>query len=194
MNRVSLAAVLGVLVALTAACVRNNLFLFGRVEGVVYDPEVATFAGELSGEVMVSMSEDEVTWLDLGTLAGIEIALQSPLDSSNVHGEQDLPVGTFRWVRLTFDEVDAILFAGSTVGSTTLDHDVTIQLGGADAHVEVVKEVTPFTILTGGGRQSILFNLNSGQWISESALRDRTVDDVTLQAAITVEVRAEVGS
>ncbi len=81
--------------------------------------KTGAFSGELSGAVQVNVSSGGANWLDLGSLNGITIALQSDSDTSNVHGKQDAPVSTYSQVRLIFDGVDAELKAGSIIGKVT---------------------------------------------------------------------------
>ena len=173
------------------ACSDNGPAESGRAQGVVFDPETASYSGELSGDVQVSISDNGSDWFDLGSLNGVTIILQSDADSTNVHGEQSAPVGQYSRVRLTFDGVVADLESGSTVGNTTLNQDTTIVLGGADERVEITKQV-PFEVPSDGAlRVSINFNLHSAVWITEAGLATQVIEDAPIQNAVTVTIRIE---
>lgn len=192
MRRLPLAAL--ALLTLVAACDDEPVEL-GRAQGVVHDARTTTFFGELSGDVQVSVSAGGTNWFDLGSLNGITIALQSDSDTTNVHGEQDAPVGTYSQARLVFDGVAAELNAGSMIGTTTLTSDRVIPLGGADGRVEIIKVVAPFSVVSDPGtRRSILFLLNSRLWITEASLQQGVVEDAAIQSAVTAVTRVEARS
>ncbi|NIM52930.1 MAG: hypothetical protein GTO22_27450 [Gemmatimonadales bacterium] len=175
-----------------AACGDEGPEGSGRAQGVVHDPARASFMGELNGNVQVSISSDGSSWFDLGSLNGVTIMLQSNTDSTNVHGEQTVPADQYSRVRLTFQNVSAELLAGSTVGTTTLQSDVSIALGGSDHGVEVITQVGGFQVLADTTvRRSIILDLHSDQWITEAAVASQVVEDAAIQGAVTVTTRSE---
>ncbi len=185
-------AVAVVLAALVVACGDEGPAAFGRAQGLVKDPQTANFSGTVSGNVQVSISVDGSSWIDLGSLNGITIQLQSPTgDSTNVHGEQTAPTGSYGRARLTFRGAQANLDAGSVVGSTTLQSDANITLGGSDEEVAIEKSVSFEVPSDTTLRRTIVFTLNSAAWITESSLQAGVVEDADLQSAIQVTTRTE---
>lgn len=191
MNHRMLFGVATCLAGFSVACSDSGPVETGRAQGVAFDPQTASFSGELSGDVQVSISEDGSNWINLGSLNGITITLQSDTDSSNVHGEQNAPAGSYSHVRLTFDEVVAELLSGSTMGSTTIAQDTTIALGGADGRVEIIKQVSFEVPADGTLRVSINFNLHSADWIAEASLASQLIEDAVIQNNVTVTTRSE---
>ncbi len=162
----------------------------GRTQGVITDPTTAGFTGTVSGNIQVSISSDGSTWVDLGSLNGITIVLQSNADATNIHGEVSVPVGSYSQVRLTFSNVSADLDAGSVVGATTLDNGASIALGGSDEQAEVIKPLNFSVVEDAAVRTSLTFRLNSEDWLTEAALTAGFVEDDAL-VNITVSSRSE---
>ena len=166
----------------------------GRAEALIYDTPAgaATVTGTLQGNIFASLSPDGTTWTDLGSPNGITVNLQSASSSTTVHGEQDAPTGSYRRVRLVFDGVTVRLLAGSTVGGTILENDVTIALGGSDDRVEVVVVVPDFTVEADPGVQrTIIFELSSQVWLTTAALQAGRVEDAEIQAAMTATTQVD---
>ena len=176
--------------ALVACSDSSGPGTLGRAQGVITDPATAGFSGTVSGNIQVSISSDGSTWVDLGSLNGITIMLQSNADTTNVHGEVSAPAGSYSQVRLTFSNVSAALNAGSVIGNTTLTNSQTVALGGTDQQAEVVKSVNFSVTDDATVRTSLQFRLNSGNWLTEAALAAGFVEDDTL-AGITVSSRSE---
>ena len=164
--------------------------ILGRAQGAVTDPITAAFSGTVSGDIQVSISSDGSTWVDLGSLNGITIILQSNTDTTNVHGEVSVPVGSYSWVRLTFSNVTANLDAGSVVGATTLNNDASIALGGSDEQAEMLKPLNFSVVEDALVRTSLTFRFNSEDWLTETALAAGFVEDDAL-INITVSSRSE---
>ncbi len=162
----------------------------GRAQGVITDPATAGFSGTVSGNIQVSISSDGSTWVDLGSLNGITIMLQSNADTTNVHGEVSAPAGSYSQVRLTFSDVSATLNAGSVIGNTTLTNTQTVKLGGTDQQAEVIKSFNFSVTDDAMVRTSLQFRLNSRNWLTEAALAAGFVEDDEL-AGITVSSRSE---
>ena len=162
----------------------------GRAQGVVTDPATAGFSGTVSGNIQVSISSDGSTWVDLGSLNGITIVLQSNADTTNVHGEVFVPARSYSWVRLTFSNVSADLEAGSVVGTTTLDNSESVDLGGTDQQAEVVKPLNFSVTDDETVKTSLVFRLNSEDWLTDAAVSAGFVEDDAL-TSITVLSRSE---
>ncbi len=177
---------------MSAGCGDNTGAEFGRVEAFLADPQNASFSGELNGDVQVSISEDGSTWFDLGSLNGITVPLQTNVVRTTVHGEQDAPVGTYSWVRVTLSEVRAGLNGGSSIGTTFLAGYTEVPLGGNDELVEVVLQVPPFDVEASDSQQrAITITMNSPAWMTEAALQALVVDDAAIVAAVTALVTVE---
>jgi hypothetical protein len=144
----------------------------------------------VSGDIQVSISSDGSTWVDLASLNGITIVLQSNEGTTNVHGEVSVPVGSYSWVRLTFSNVSADLDAGSVVGTTTLDNGASIAVGGSDEQAEMVKPLNFSVVEDTAVRTSLTFRFNSEDWLTEDALTAGFVEDAAL-INITVSSRSE---
>jgi hypothetical protein len=148
----------------------------------------ATFSGTVTSNTNVAVSADGSTWIDLGSPNGITIRMQSA-DSTTVHGEVDVPAGTYARVRLTLRNAQAKLLAGGSVAGISLASDLTLTVGGTDSQVIVEKQVQPFEVRA-GSRTAIQFELNSESWATAQNTQDRTVEDGEVQQAATILVRA----
>ena len=150
----------------------------------------AAFSGTVSGTSRCRFSSDGSSWVDLGSLNGITIELQSNADTTSVHGEISVPVGSYSRVRLTFSNVSADLDAGSVIGNTTLTNSQTADLDGSDQQAEVIKSLNFSVPEDETVRISLQFRLNSASWLTEAALAAGFVEDDAL-ASITVSSRSE---
>jgi hypothetical protein len=148
------------------------------------------YAGNLTSNTNVAISTDGQTWVDLGSPNGITIKLHSR-DSTTVHGEVDVPVGTYAHVRVTLRSAQARIAAGGSVGGVTLTTELSLTLGGSDAQVIVQKQVQPFQV-SAGSRTAIVFELNSEAWATAQNAQDRMVDDGEVQTSATVAIRSGV--
>lgn len=191
-GRTFLALVTGGTVLAGSGCDETGVGLAGdvRARAVVRDDPGASapaFSGTLATNANVSVSVDGQSWVDLGSPNGITIQLQSRNDSTNVHGEVDIPAGTYRHVRLTLRESQVTVKEGSSVGGTTLSADVNLTIGGAGAEVEIRKEVPSFTA---SDLTVISFDLNSRTWLTTQTLQSGVVAAAQVQQATTVMVRS----
>ncbi len=137
----------------------------GSAQAFVHDdpPLGSTFAGTAAGDFYASISADGQTWFDLGSPNGISVQLQSA-SATTVHGAQSVPEGTYRWVRLSFRDVQIKVAAGSAIGGTTFDEEQTVELA-ANEEVSVPIQVGPFEIDDASGAV-ISFDLNSEEWLT----------------------------
>jgi hypothetical protein len=148
------------------------------------------YSGSFTSNTNVAISADGQTWVDLGSPNGITIKLHSR-DSTTVHGEVDVPVGTYAHVRVTLRTAQARIAAGGSVGGITLATELSLTLGGSDAQVVVQKQVQPFQV-SAGSRTAIVFELNSEAWATAQNAQDRMVDDAEVQASAAVAIRSGV--
>lgn len=163
--------------------------LQGRAEVTIGDQPAAppSFVGTMVANTNAAISVDGRTWRDLGSPNGITIPLQSDLRAT-VHGEVDAARGTFTHVRVILRDAVAEIRAGSTVSGFLLTDDVLMVVGGTDGTVEIVAEVSSFTV-DASGRIAISFDLNSEAWVNATNVQDRVVSDSQVQQAATVRVQ-----
>jgi hypothetical protein len=150
--------------------------------------------GTLSGNFAASIS-DGSRWVSLGSPNGITVVMQVHVQvatPTTVHGEQSAPAGSYDRVRLVLQGVTATIARGSSFGGTTLSSDATFRLGGSDHSVEVPVSVSRFSLEDDPSvRRVIVFELNSGQWLTSSVAQSGQVEDAALQAAITARTLTE---
>jgi hypothetical protein len=144
----------------------------------------AAFTGTAQGDFQASISVDGQTWVDLGSLNGITVDLQTTGQETSVHGEQSVPVGTYAHVRLILDGVNAELSAGSVIGAITLGVDTFVSVNGG-GQVVIERTIPPFSIEADADAR-LVFDLNAEAWLTESAL--------TLGSAAAAEVQANVAA
>jgi len=143
----------------------------------------AAFTGSFEGDVSVAVSLDGSTWVDLGSPADVSITAQAGA-GTDVHGEVQVPVGTYTRVRLTLAGVTARLAAGSSIGGLTLTTETSIVLGGSDESIVIEAQVPPFTVRAdASARTEILFDLNSESWITQAAVQAGVVADAAVESA-----------
>lgn len=176
----------------------------GRVEAMLSDNPVSTaapmfgdgarasesapdaFSGSLTGTAQVSISTNGSAWVDLSQPSSITMNLQSG-NGTTVHGQVEVPVGTYARVRVVFRNAQANLSAGSVIGGVTLTSQATIMLGDSDGEVVCEKTVTPFTVRA-GATTHISFDLNAETWMNSQVLQAQAVADAAVQAALAASV------
>lgn len=179
----------------------------GTVEAVVTDdpqsasPSAATlvrrstapaavFTGTASGDFRVDISTDGSTWVQLGSLNGISLELQSAIDETSVHGEQTVAAGTYTRVRLVLENAAADLSAGSVIGGITLGADASVSVAGGGQ--VVIERAVQFQV-TASSRTRVVFDLNSEAWITESAVTAGTAAQSEVEASVAAAAFAQVG-
>jgi hypothetical protein len=196
----------GLALAVVAACGDDNGTGpdLGRAEAfVVDDPSTASlaragagpsfggaaplFSGSIAGDVQVAVSADGETWVNLGSPGDIAIQLQTAGTGTTVHGEVDVPVGTYTRVRLTFGGAEARLAAGSTFGNITLATQVDVTMGGSDSEVVIERTVSPFTI-SADARTVFTVDLNTEAWLTDQSVTAQSVTDAAIQGAVSLSV------
>lgn len=164
----------------------------GRVAGFVADPLTASFHGDVTGNLVVAISQDGTTWVDLGSATPVTVPLQTSDVRAPVNGEVSAPPGQYSRVRLTLSGAQARLNGGSSIGTTFLAGNLDIPLGGTDDEVVIVVQVPQFDVKASGTvRHSITFTLHSAAWITEAAVQALTVDDAAIQAAVTAVITVD---
>lgn len=173
----------------------------GQIEAIVQDdpnsasPSIAgasystaaarVFTGTASGNFRVDISADGSTWVQLGSLNGISVALQSSVNETSVHGEQSVPVGTYTRLRLVMSGVSADLAAGSVIGGITLGAAATVMVASGN---EVTIEVPIQFQVTADAKTRIEFDLNSENWITESAVTAGTASEASVRSSLAAAV------
>ena len=169
----------------------------GEVEAfVIDDPSSATpsvadrasfssaaasaITGSVTGEARVDISVDGSEWISLGSMSSIDVDLQST-DEESVHGEVDVPVGSYTRVRLVLDGADVEVLAGSDIGGILLDIDATLSIG--DGGQVIIERAVQFDVSV-GSEARIVFDLNSEQWITQSAVTTGQVSEASIDASV----------
>ncbi len=99
---------------------------------------------------------------------------------------QSVPEGTYRWVRLSFRDVQIKVAAGSAIGGTTFDDEQTVELA-ANEEVSVPIEVGPFEIDDASGAV-ISFDLNSEEWLTVDRVLAGAITGAEMVDQVTVTV------
>lgn len=152
--------------------------LSGRATSVL-----PTLAGSAAGDFQAAISSDGETWIDLGSPNGITVQLQISGEGTSVHGEQDVAVATYTWVRLVIRDVEITVNAGSEVDGVTLDADAKLSLAAGEGLV-IEREVGPITV-TSDSRIQIAFDLNSEAWLTAEVIAAGTVSESEVAASVT---------
>lgn len=144
-----------------------------------------TFQGDFQGEAQVQVSVDGQTWLDLGSAQSVDVALQSG-NEAVVHASANVPAQAFSRVRLVLRNARATVLAGSSIGGALIDVDVQITVAGGG---EFVIEKSLSLSVSAGSQTTLVFDLNSEQWIDQTAVQAQAVTAAQVAAATAVRVR-----
>ena len=160
----------------------------GSAEAFVSDDPAAqtAYAGTAAGDFYASVSTDGRTWANLGTPNGITVELQSA-DLTTVHGAQGVPAAEYRWVRLSFRDVELKIAEGSTIGGTTFDDEQTVELAPDEPGLVPI-QVEPFRI-DPASAAIISFDLNSEEWLTADRVLAGTIAAEEVVDHVTVTVR-----
>lgn len=159
---------------------------FGRLAAIVTDSAAgATFTGSVAGNMLVSISADAATWIDLGASNAVSMDLQSNADTISVHGVVSVPVGSYSYVRLTLRDMAAVIDSGAAFEDTTLFEAKTMALGGEDSQAGIILPVG-FSIFSDATRlTTVEFRLNSDLWVTGATVFGGVVDDELLDLSAT---------
>lgn len=144
-----------------------------------------TVDGSFEANARVEVSVDGETWIDLGSMESVSVALQTGEDAV-IHADASLPAETFARVRLVLENARANVLAGSTIGTDLLDVDVEIAVAGGG---EVVIEKTVTLDVSAGSQATVVFDLNSESWLDEGNVQSRTATAAELEASTTVRIQ-----
>ena len=151
--------------------------------------ESASYNGTISGNMNVAISADGQVWYDLGSLNGIAVQAQSTGSGTNVHGEVQVPAGTYARVRLTMQGAKATIQAGAVIGGLTLTSDVEMQLGSGGTIV-IEREVSTFAVsVDAAARTEIVFDLNSELWITAENVQQEEASEEEVESAGRADTR-----
>lgn len=145
-----------------------------------------SFSGTFSSDAQVSISAEGATWVDLGSPASAQVALQSSGDETTVHANAVVPAGTYTRVRLILSGGEANIDAGAVLGGITFTGSVSMSVGGTDNEVVIEKTVDPFTV-TADSHVRILFDLNSELWVNQQNAEDEEVEDEEVEDSTTAD-------
>lgn len=144
----------------------------------------ADVTGAFSGDAKVEVSADGQTWIELGQMQSVDVALQAA-DEATIHASASVPARTFTRVRLVVRNAEATVLAGSTIDAGPIGADITLQVaGGGEFTVE--KAVT--LDVSADSETTLVFDLNSESWIDENAVQAGAVAASEVQSATSVRV------
>lgn len=146
------------------------------------------YTGTLSGRGDVEVSADEQTWYTMGAAQEFTVSLR---DSAEVQMTErvDLPADTYRFVRINFADIEAVLGAGSTVDGRTLDGAVHLRLG--DTGNAVTRQEVEAFRLEAGDAARIMLDLNSERWVSGENLERRQIPKDQFEEQAVIEIVGE---
>lgn len=143
-----------------------------------------TFEGDFNAQGRVEVSVDGQTWVDLGSMQSVAVTLQSG-EQVAVHTGARVPARAFSRARLVLRNATTTIRAGSTIGGTLIDADLQISIAGGG---EFTIEKSVSLDLSTRSSAVVLFDLNSEQWIDETAVEAGAVTAARVQSATTVTV------
>lgn len=144
----------------------------------------AQFEGEFSGQAQVQMSVDGQTFIDLGPAQEVRFNLQTN-EQGVVHASANVPASAFTHVRLVLSEAQATLLSGS-VGGTPITAQIDIAVNGGSEFV-IEKQVD--VDVSAGSQTTVVFDLNSEDWITETNVQSRAATAAEVQNHTTVSVQ-----
>lgn len=142
----------------------------------------------MTGSMNVAIAAEGGAWVELGPPRQVTVRLQSTQDTAQVHGEAEVPAGTYSRVRIVMQEARANLLAGSVVGGITLSGALSITIGGG-SEVVIEKRVSPFRV-TADASTEIVTDFNSEAWMTAQTTESRTVSKSEVESAMTVTARS----
>lgn len=145
----------------------------------------AAYSGNASGSAQVEIYSEAQGWVALGAPADVTVELQSS-DETTLYASATVPADTYTRVRLVLDGFAAHLDAGAVIGTVSFSAAVDVTMGGADAHVVIEKDVTPFTI-TASSSTAISFDMNTEVWMDEETAQAEEASDAEVQEATDAE-------
>ncbi|MFQ5679427.1 MAG: hypothetical protein ACE5HP_08200 [Gemmatimonadota bacterium] len=146
------------------------------------------YHGQLAGRVQVLASEDGFSFVALGSPLSVSVALQDTDVRSMLQPGVEVPVGTYRILRLVIDGGQARIDAGGQIGGTELPSDVVLQVGEGAPVVVDVELASPLE-LSPGQRVRFVLDLNSESWVVEDNVLDGRVRAADVARALRVAVR-----
>jgi hypothetical protein len=150
---------------------------------------VTQYSGTLDAQAQVAISADGETWVALGSPSQVSVQFQAAGNGADVHGEVQVPVGTYAYVRLTLGGAQATVNAGSTIAGVSLTADVTMTLG-ANGSVTIEKEVPPFEV-SAEARTRIFWDMNSRVWVNEQNAAEEQVEEEEVEEAAEPRTESE---
>jgi hypothetical protein len=148
----------------------------------------ATYSGTMTGKADVEVSTNKKTWYTLGSPRDFTVELQTNGVSVAITGSKNVPVGTYRFVRINWNAVEANLSAGSQVEDQTLTSGVSLRLGDATTAV-MSQEVDAFD-LEAGSSARIVVDLNSETWATTANVSKRQIPKTAFENKAQISLAA----
>lgn len=133
----------------------------------------ATYHGTTRGRADVEVSADQTTWWSLGAPRDFQVELRNGEERIEISGSAEVPATTYRWVRINFSDVEAVLSPGSTVEGETLQSEVHLRLG--DTGRAVTSGGVDAFELDEGASAHVVLDLSSDAWITVENLSRRQI-------------------
>lgn len=141
----------------------------------------AVISGFVTGDARVDISVDGTEWIELGSMSDINLDLQSSTDQASVNGETSVPVGSYTMVRLVLDGAAAQVLAGSDIGGVVVGADATVTVG--DGGQITIERQVQFNV-SADTDTHIVFDLNSEQWITQTAVTAGQASEASVDASV----------
>lgn len=132
-----------------------------------------SYQGTMTGRADIEVSADQTTWWSLGAPHDFEVELRNGDDRIEISGSAEVPATTYRWVRINFSDVEAVLEPGSTVEGETLASEVHLRLG--DTGRAVTSGGVDAFELDEGESAHVVLDLNSDSWTTVENLSRRQI-------------------
>lgn len=148
----------------------------------------AVISGFVTGDARVDISLDGTEWIQLSSMSDIDLDLQSSSDQVSVNGETSVPVGSYTMVRLVLDGAAAQVLAGSDIGGLVVGADATVTVG--DGGQVIIERQVQFDVSADTDTR-IVFDLNSEQWITQTAVTAGQASEASVDASVAAAAFVE---
>lgn len=159
-------------------------------DGLRFQASSATFSGSMTTDATVEIRNSSGAWVDVGSTGSGTLVMQGD-GQLVVVGDATVDAGSYTAVRLTLENAEMTLDAGSTIGGLTLDADLLVDVGGSDRNVVVEKQVSLDVEGSADARTAVFFDLNAESWVDETTVSSQTASDAEVRSEVTAYATAE---
>lgn len=150
-----------------------------------------SYSGTMSADARVEVRTQAGAWVDLGTVSGADLQMQSEGGNVEIANATGVGAGSYTAVRLTLENATTTVEAGSSIGGVVLDASIDIAVGGEDDRVVIEKAID--LQVDADTRTTVVFDLDSEAWIDQATVDAGAASDSEVQSAATVFTRAASG-